>query len=232
MKAVLVYPAQTRRPDPLSDAGDPSHELRQEGETDMSRSVSHLLAATGLAFTLAAVAACGSSTASATSATGTTPGGAPTSVTATGAPGATRAPVASIGLTPAGSECPTAAKVNTALGTSLSSPNKVTGGGSTTLPAGASAISCDYTGPAMNVLITLITNFPAASIDLFSSKFPVTYTTVSGVGDQARSFSQSLGAGRTNESVVATKGTSLVDITATATPASLAQVEALVGQLL
>jgi hypothetical protein len=59
----------------------------------------------------------------------------------------------------------------------------------------------------------------------------VTYTSVSGVGDQARSFSQSLGGGKDNEGVVATKGSSLVDITATATPASLAQIEALVNLL-
>lgn len=55
---------------------------------------------------------------------------------------------------------------------------------------------------------------------------------VSGVGDQARSFSETLGGGKTNEGVVATKGTHLVLIDATYTPASLAQVEALVSQLL
>ena len=40
------------------------------------------------------------------------------------------------------------------------------------------------------------------------------------------------GGGKFNEGVVATKGKTLVAITATATPASLAQVEALVSQLL
>ena len=53
-----------------------------------------------------------------------------------------------------------------------------------------------------------------------------------GVGDQARAFTQPLGAGKDNEEVVATKGSTLVAITATATPATLAQVEALVKQLL
>jgi hypothetical protein len=55
---------------------------------------------------------------------------------------------------------------------------------------------------------------------------------VSGVGDQARSFQQALNGGRDNEGLVATKGSTLVDITATATPATLAQLEALVSQLL
>jgi hypothetical protein len=60
----------------------------------------------------------------------------------------------------------------------------------------------------------------------------VPYASVSGIGDQARSFSQPLNAGKDNGGVVATKGSTLVDIVATGTPASLAQVEALVDQLL
>jgi hypothetical protein len=206
----------------------------------MSHNGSRLQVATALVFALTAVAACGSSAASAPAATGTAPGGAPTVAAATGtAPGgaptvaaATGAPKATVGLTAAGAECPTAATVNTALGTSLPNPNKVTGGGSTSLPAGASAIACDYAGKAMNVIIELISNTPPSTIDAFSSKFPVAYKSVSGVGDQARSFSQTLGGGRDNEGVVATNGNHLVSITATATPASLAQVETLVGQLL
>jgi hypothetical protein len=82
------------------------------------------------------------------------------------------------------------------------------------------------------VLIELIRNIDPKSIAQFSSKFPVAYANVSGVGDQARSFLESLNGGKNNEGVVATKGRTLVAITATATPASLAQVEALVKQLL
>jgi hypothetical protein len=158
----------------------------------------------------------------------------PTTSVATTAPVATPtiAPVATVALTAAGSECPAAATVNAALGTNLNNPSKVTGGGSTTLPSGASAIACDYAATGMNVIIELISNIPAVSIDLFSAKFPVAYKNVSGVGDQARSFSETLGAGKDNEGVVATKGTSLVLVDATATPASLGQVETLVGQLL
>jgi hypothetical protein len=91
---------------------------------------------------------------------------------------------------------------------------------------------CDYRGTALNVIIEVITNVDPTTITRFSDKFPVPYASVSGVGDQARSFSQPLNAGKDNEGVVATKGSSLVNIVATGTPASLAQVEALVNQLL
>ena len=55
---------------------------------------------------------------------------------------------------------------------------------------------------------------------------------MSGVGDQARSFRADLDGGRDNEGMVATKGSTLVAITATATPATLAQLGALVNQIL
>jgi len=82
------------------------------------------------------------------------------------------------------------------------------------------------------VIIEILKNIVPSDISKFSSKFPVAYKSVSGVGDQARSFFQPLGGGKDNEGVVATKGSTLVAIDATATPASLAQVEALVSQLL
>jgi hypothetical protein len=81
-------------------------------------------------------------------------------------------------------------------------------------------------------LITVLQNIPASFISQFSAHFPVAFQSVSGVGDQARSFSQSLGGGKDCEGVVATKGTTLVGIIATDTPASLSQLEALVSQFL
>jgi hypothetical protein len=93
-------------------------------------------------------------------------------------------------------------------------------------------MACEYHGATSNVTIELISNTDPSSISLFSSHYPVPFKNVSGVGDQARSFSQPLGGGKDNEGVVATKGTTLVAISATGTPASLAQVEALVSQLL
>ncbi len=104
--------------------------------------------------------------------------------------------------------------------------------GATTLPAGATEIVCEYHAATYNVIIVLLTNISPSYITKFSAEFPVAFTTVSGVGDQARAFSTPIGGGKDNEGVVATKGTTLVAITATATPATLAQLEALVNQLL
>jgi hypothetical protein len=82
------------------------------------------------------------------------------------------------------------------------------------------------------VIIEVLRNISPSFISKFSSQFPVAFKSVSGVGDQARSFTEPIGGGRDNEGVVATKGSTLVAIVATATPASLVQVEALVNQLL
>lgn len=128
--------------------------------------------------------------------------------------------------------CPTGPVVGAALGLTLSAPTAVPGGGGTPLPPGATGEACDYRGTASNVIIELISGIDPSAIGQFSDKFPVPYAAVAGVGDQARSFRQDLNGGKDNEGVVATKGSSLVEITATATPASLAQVEALVSQLL
>ena len=121
--------------------------------------------------------------------------------------------------------------VGAALGITVPAPTSVIGG-TETLPAGASGLACNYHASTYNVIIEIITNIDPKYISKFSSKFPVAYKTVAGLGDQARSFITSIGGGRDNEGVVATKGRTLVSITATATPATLIQVEALVRQLL
>jgi hypothetical protein len=110
-------------------------------------------------------------------------------------------------------------------------PVGISATGATTLPAGVKGIVCEYHAATYNVIIERLTNISPSYIAQFSAKFPVPFTSVSGVGDQARTFSAPIGGGKVNEGVVATKGTTLVDITATATPATLAQVEALVTEL-
>jgi hypothetical protein len=173
------------------------------------------------------LAACGSSS-SAPPAASTAP---------TSAAGVTTAPVASVApvsiptTTTAAATCPTAATVDAALGTSLPAPVGIPTG-SIGLPAGATGVACEYHASAYNVIIELISNIASSSITNFTKNFPVPPTAVSGVGDQAESFSQVLGPGKVNEGVVATKGTTLVSIGATYTPATLAQVEALVNSLL
>jgi hypothetical protein len=188
----------------------------------MYHSSSRWLAAGALVLSVT-LAACGSSGGSSATVGTTTP----TSATVV----ATTGPIASNQAVAAGDRCPTAATVGSALGITLPKPTTVPRG-STQLPAGATGVACEYAGKAMNVIIELITGIDPSYISKFSDQFPVPYTSVSGVGDQARSFSQTLGAGKDNEGLVATKGKNLVAITATYTPASLTQIEALVNQLL
>ena len=140
-------------------------------------------------------------------------------------------PVPSLKTSPAPRTCPTAARVNAALGTNVRTPVSVVGAGSTQLPPGASGQSCEYPGTSENVIIIIVTNIDPSNISKFSDRFPVAYTSVSGVGDQARAFKVQLGNGKDNEGVVATKGMTIIALTATATPASLAQIEALINQL-
>ncbi len=133
--------------------------------------------------------------------------------------------------TPAPSTRPSAPKVGADLGITIPKPVGVPYSGAAQLPAGAKGIVCDYHGQTFNVIIERITDISPTFVSQFSSKFPVAFSSVSRVADQARTFSVPIGAGKVNEGVVATKGTTLVSIVATATPASLAQVEALVRQL-
>lgn len=145
---------------------------------------------------------------------------------------ATPVALASPKTTAAPASCPTAAKVGAALGITLPKPIGVPAAGTNSLPSGATGEVCEYHAQTYNVIIVRITNISPSSIAQFSAKFPTAFVSVSGVGDQARAFTVPLGGGKDNEGVVATKGTTLVAITATATPASLAQIEALVSQLL
>jgi hypothetical protein len=141
------------------------------------------------------------------------------------------APISTPTASTASGQCPSGATVGSALGITLPDAALVAGG-STQLPLGATGVACDYHGVSDNVIIELIANINPSYIAQFSGHFPVGFTSVPGVGDQARSFSQTLGGGKDNEGVVAVKGSNLVAIVATDTPASLAQVEALVNQLL
>lgn len=196
----------------------------------MSHNSPRWLAVTALIFGVT-LSACGGSSGGSPS-TVATATSATTAATPAATTAATTTPVSSHSATAAAASCPTAETVGAALGITVNKPVGVAGGGGTQLPAGAKGLACDYSGTGLNVIIVMISNVDPSSITLFSSKFPVAYKSVSGVGDQARSFSQPLNGGKDNEGVVATKGSTLVDITATATPASLAQIEALVNQLL
>ena len=166
----------------------------------------------------APLAACGSTS---------TPAG--TSSPATSAPTPT---VAAVATTAAAASCPSGGTVGSALGTTLPDPTGIASPGSNTLPSGATDINCDYHATTENVIISILQNIPASYISKFSAEFPVAFKTVSGVGDVARSFSQDLGGGKTNQGLVAAKGSTVVAIVATYTPATLSQIEALVNSLL
>ena len=161
---------------------------------------------------------------------GTTSGSGATSTPSASAPPATAAPTPTAST--AAAQCPTGAAVGSTLGTTLPNAVGVGGGTSGQLPSGVTALICDYHTTAENVIIEILSNINPSYISNFSSHYPVAYKTVSGLGDQARSFYQSLNNGKDNEGVVASKGQTMVSIGATATPATLSQVEALVNSLL
>ena len=190
-------------------------------ETSRTSRGRSLRLALGAFFFVTALTACGGTSTSS-----------PAAVATATTPSATAAPVSTSAAAPRAPGCPTAATVGSALGITLPAPTVIHGGGGTPLPVGATGMACEYRGQSLNVIIELIRNISPSYIAKFSTKFPVTFTSVSGVGDQARSFSVSLGGGKDNEGVVATKGSTLVGIVATATPASLSQLESLVSHLL
>jgi hypothetical protein len=176
----------------------------------------------------ATLAACGSSSPAASSGSGSTPTPAATAPPATAAP-----TVALPTTTTASSSCPSGSTVASALGTgALPNAVGIAGGGSTELPTGATGIVCEYAAPPVNVILEIIQGIPSSYVSAYSSKFPAKYSVVSGLGDVARSFDTSIGGGRTNEGVVAAQGTTIVVVVATGTPATLSQVESLVGSLL
>ena len=185
----------------------------------MTRNQSRWIPLTAVGFG-AMLAACGGSS---TPASSSSAAGAPTA-TATAAPTATISIPTTVA---ASSSCPSGSTVTSALGTSAL-PTAAT----SELPAGATGIVCEYHATTENVIIEVIQNIPSSYISAYSSHFPAGFKTVSGVGDQARSFDQALGGGKDNEGVVATQGTTLVVVDATDTPATISQIESLVSSLL
>jgi hypothetical protein len=192
----------------------------------MTRNQSRWIPLTAVGFG-AMLAACGGSS---TPASSSSAAGAPTA-TATAAPTATISIPTTVA---ASSSCPSGSTVTSALGTSAL-PNAVgiaPTAATSELPAGATGIVCEYHATTENVIIEVIQNIPSSYISAYSSHFPAGFKTVSGVGDQARSFDQALGGGKDNEGVVATQGTTLVVVDATDTPATISQIESLVSSLL
>jgi hypothetical protein len=170
------------------------------------------------------LAACGGSTAS--SSTGATSGAAATATPAASTPTAAAFNAAS---------CPDATTVGSALGVTLPAPTGVPSG--VKLPTGATGVVCNYLSSSLDVLISMVSNISSSYVAqqeqaVTSRSATVKFTSVSGVGDQAVSYDYTFSGSFTAEGVLATKGSNFVAVSATRTPATLSQVEALVNQLL
>ncbi len=185
---------------------------------------------------VAALAACGSSSATpASTSSGATavPGStAPTSAPATSAAAANT------------SSCPSAATVGSALGTTVPAPTVVTSGaGATPLPGGASGIACSYISESATpvvVIIALASGLPSSYLSQEEQQqvqseaaagININFTPISGLGDEAATYQYSA-AGLTVEGVLAGQGGNFAGVFTDGTSASLSQIENLVKQLL
>ncbi len=180
----------------------------------------------------AAVAACGGSS---------SPSGG--SVAATRAATPTPAPISAPAISTA--SCPAPSMVNNALGTEFTTSTTVSSASLVaTLPSGTGHIACTYTSAKAGVFLILLNNMPASlftaeeqdMMALLSAKgfnvSGVTATPVSGLGDQASSFTSPSVLYGSAVGVDVQQGTNRVVVfEGTATP-SLSVVESLATQLL
>jgi hypothetical protein len=173
-----------------------------------------------------AVDACGASSSASTS------GGATTASASTSAPAP---PPTSVAVN--ASSCPSATQIGGALGVTLPPPTAVQSA-SSGLPSGATGIGCTYNGGAAEVVeVVLAANISASYFDQEEQKLngsaggKLHFTSVSGVGDQAVSYTYPVGS-RTDEGVVARKGSNLAGVIVVGPAVSQSQIESLVNQLL
>lgn len=151
----------------------------------------------------------------------------------------TPTPTSTPALTPAAvsaTSCPSAGSIGSPLGMTLPAPTAVqTGSG---LPSGATGIGCTYNGGANGVVeVVLAANVPTAYFSTEEQKLNGTaggrlqFTQVSGVGDQAVTYSYAVGA-RTDAGVIARKGGNLAGVIVVGPTVALGQIESLVNTLL
>ncbi len=169
-----------------------------------------------------AVAACGSATSSSSSssgAAGTATVSAPAS-TATATPASGTSTVS----------CPSASAVGAALGITVPAP--------TVYGASAAGVSCNYLSGSADVILSIVHGIPTgylaeaeATMQASSASLGLGFTPLSGVGDQAYTYSYTLST-ETALGIMAVKGTTYVGIACTGTTTSLSKVEAYASQLL
>lgn len=135
------------------------------------------------------------------------------------------------------SSCPSATQVGGALGVTLPPPTAVKSATSG-LPSGATGIGCTYNGGTAEVVeVVLAASVPTSYFAQQEQKLngsaagKLHFSSVSGVGDQAVSFSYPVGS-RTDEGVMARKGSNLAGVVIVGPAVSQSQIESLVNQLL
>ena len=170
-----------------------------------------------------AVAACGSATSSSSSssgAAGTATVSAPAS-TATATPASGTSTVS----------CPSASAVGAALGITVPAP--------TVYGASAAGVSCNYLSGSADVILSIVHGIPTgylaeaeATMQASSASLGLGFPPLSGVGDQAYTYSYTVTAAETALGIMAVKGTTYVGIACTGTTTSLSKVETYASQLL
>jgi hypothetical protein len=178
------------------------------------------LAAAAAALGSLVVAACG----------GTSSGTSPATGTAGTATPVASAPASSSAAGTATLSCPSAATAGAALGLTLPTP--------TTSSSTADSMECNYLSGTSDVLIlevkgiaTSYISSAEASMAASMSSLNINFVPVSGVGDQAYSYSYAIGTS-TAEGIMAAKGTTYVGIACTMTTTTLPKIEAYANQLL
>jgi hypothetical protein len=135
------------------------------------------------------------------------------------------------------SSCPSVSEVGGALGVTLPPPTAVQAATSS-LPSGATGIGCTYNGGISEIVeVVLGANVPISYFDQQEQKLngsaagKLHFISLSGVGDQAVSYSYPVGT-RTDKGVIARKGSNLAGVFVLGPAVSLGQIESLVNQLL
>ena len=103
-------------------------------------------------------------------------------------------------------------------------------------------MSCNYlseTPPVLDVVVSIVDGIPSsylttaeASMQAAATTAGLGFTALSGVGDQAYTYSYAPTASETALGIIAVKGTTFVGIACTGTTTSLSKVEAYASQLL
>ena len=169
-----------------------------------------------------AVAACGSATSSSSSSSGA----AGTATVSAPASTATATPVSGTSTV----SCPSASAVGAALGITVPAP--------TVYGASAAGVSCNYLSGSADVILSIVHGIPTgylaeaeATMQASSASLGLGFTPLSGVGDQAYTYSYTLST-ETALGIMAVKGTTYVGIACTGTTTSLSKVETYASQLL